>query len=990
MTRSVSAGGNIERSVVVTGDGNSVSLSFGGSFVIPLDRRQVSRAKRQRSAQGYDPLPLLVPEADEFPLVGRETMLAELRAWLEEESDVSVRTLIARAGTGKTRLAVELCKAIDGAAKPGATGWVAGFVRPSDLAAFVEGLATRSFDWQRPTLLVFDYAAAVHRELARWFDRLASETFAGRLRLLLLDREAPEGFGWWHDLTRPTDNRRDTRRDLFVDPDRPQHLPDLEQGEERRALFEAALAAATRMIADKAPGHSLPAPSADPAFDAALESPRFGNPLNLAMAGLIAAERGPVAALALRRLDAARHFARHELGRMERIARGEGIAPLAMEHALGFNGLAGGLPLASLREDLAAELEAARLPAASAALADVLMQELPSPGSPSGEASEPRLGTIQPDLIGEGVIVEALLVGPADRALRAAVIVERAYSRTGTSAAEALMRLIQDYGHALEDPQASAAERDIARIVLSLLSALAGAIPDGEIGSLETLISAIPEYTTVLREVAAEQTRRLSDYWQSVAGSLDANDEDVETFARARAALWANNLSVRVGYLGQRELALTAAQDAVDIYRGLAAAAPASFTFRLAGALNNLSVRLAELGKIEDGLVAAEEGLDLFRALAVAHPEEFTRDVAGALNNLANCLSDLGQREAALAAAQEAVAIRRSLATDSTDILRADFAMSLSNLATRLHAVGQHDEALAAAREAVDLRRSLAAARPDSFTPDLALSLNNLVGFFSAVGQREAAVAAAQEAVALRRMLAATRPQAFAPVLATSLSNLAAGLSELGQREAALAAAQESVALRRSLAKDHPDAFMPDLSMSLHNLAAFLSNLGQHEAALIAAQEAVDIRRALAAARPDAFTAYLAGSLNNLAGHLSLLGRREEALAVAQEAVDLFRALAGARPDVFTPDFAMALSVLGDRLEDVERTADAVNADRQSVQVLSPYFLARPAVFAGPMMTYLRDYLRRAEAAEVEADMQLVGQIIDALREMEGKNDAVE
>ena len=239
MARSISARGNIERSVVVTGDGNSVSLNFGGAFSVPLDRRQIHRATRRRTVRDYDPLPLLAPDAEAFPIVGRETMLTELCAWLEEDSDVSVNALIARAGTGKTRLSVELCKMIDGAAKPGADGWVAGFVRPSDLAGFIEGLATRSFDWQRPTLLVIDYAAAVHRELARWLDRLASETFAGKLRLLLLDREAPDGFGWWHDLTRPTDNRRETRRDLFVDPDRPRRLPDLEKGEARRALFES-------------------------------------------------------------------------------------------------------------------------------------------------------------------------------------------------------------------------------------------------------------------------------------------------------------------------------------------------------------------------------------------------------------------------------------------------------------------------------------------------------------------------------------------------------------------------------------------------------------------------------------------------------------------------------------------------------------------------------------------------------------------------------
>jgi hypothetical protein len=55
----------------------------------------------------------LMPEAGKLPLIGRKDLFAELQAWLDDEADISVFGLIGRVGTGKTRLALELCRAID-------------------------------------------------------------------------------------------------------------------------------------------------------------------------------------------------------------------------------------------------------------------------------------------------------------------------------------------------------------------------------------------------------------------------------------------------------------------------------------------------------------------------------------------------------------------------------------------------------------------------------------------------------------------------------------------------------------------------------------------------------------------------------------------------------------------------------------------------------------------------------------------------------------
>jgi len=96
--------------------------------------------------------------------------------------------------------------------------------------------------------------------------------------------------------------------------------------------------------------------------------------------------------------------------------------------------------------------------------------------------------------------------------------------------------------------------------------------------------------------------------------------------------------------LGRREAALTTAEEAVRLYRGLAEARPDAFIPDLARSLSNLAAMLSALGRREAALTAAEEAVRLYRALAEARPDAFIPDLAGSLNNLANMLSDLGAR----------------------------------------------------------------------------------------------------------------------------------------------------------------------------------------------------------------------------------------------------------------------------------------------------------------------------------------------------------
>ena len=161
---------------------------------------------------------------------------------------------------------------------------------------------------------------------------------------------------------------------------------------------------------------------------------------------------------------------------------------------------------------------------------------------------------------------------------------------------------------------------------------------------------------------------------------------------------------------------------------------------RRARYLHNLANRLSGLGRLGEALEVAQEAVRLRRGLAQASPAAYTPDLAGSLNNLANALSGAGRLGEALEVAQEAVRLRRGLAQASPAAYTPDLAASLNNLATFLLAAGRGGEALEVAQEAVGLYRARAQASPAAYTPNLVRSLTNLANILSEEGQYEEAL----------------------------------------------------------------------------------------------------------------------------------------------------------------------------------------------------------------------------------------------------------
>ncbi|KAF7974090.1 hypothetical protein HWV62_13397 [Athelia sp. TMB] len=207
----------------------------------------------------------------------------------------------------------------------------------------------------------------------------------------------------------------------------------------------------------------------------------------------------------------------------------------------------------------------------------------------------------------------------------------------------------------------------------------------------------------------------------------------------------------------------------------------------------NLSASFHNAGKRQDALTAIQQAVALFRTLAAEHPAAYNADLALSLRTLSHRLSDVGKREGALEAIQEAVDLQRVLANERPSEFNAELASSLNHHSNRLWRLDRHEEALLAIQESVDLYRILVEEQPASHKPGLAASLFNLFNRLSKYGLREEALVAIQEASDLYRQLAAEQPATYERNLALSLSKLSGCLTDLDRGGATLSASRPAL-----------------------------------------------------------------------------------------------------------------------------------------------------------------------------------------------------
>lgn len=612
---------------------------FWGLFMEPLQRIDVVHPGTAVLPVNPPPSALLSARHRVSPFHGREEMLEALRAWCAEVEPVRARLLYADAGTGKTRLAIELCERLR------SDGWVAGFLRDPEPPRWFERLWASG----RPVLVVVDPAES-RAGLAGLLELVARNSVGwnrSRFRALLLARNAGD---WWAHLTR----RDGPLADLLVEQSATALPPLVPSDSERGELVRSAAAVFAQVLGRSMPSRPLPQ----------LVDVQFDRVLYLQMAALAWVEGVSFTAETL--IDDL--LEREERFWIEQArARGDKLEEGAFledaRRALTGLMLSGGASSEARARGL--------LHAVNGAAEERLLKLLGDlyPGWGEGPLGPVFLGGLEPDLLGEGMVwrtlcfsrgrgdsVESFLdrvfEGGDERALATGFGVLGCLSEAHpievrSWIAHMLRRDLPERALvALEAAKAIGARTAHAFLGMELAAALER---EGTSELAERLKGAgIPDETVSLREVGAWVAKALLSKHSSEA-------ESVEMLARRAGLL--NELGVRQSELGQREAALLSAKEAVEIRRALAKARPDAFLPDLAASLTNLGLELSKMERSNEALEVTREASEIQRALAKRNADAFLPSLAGSLHSLAFHLHTLGRAAEALSFANEALDI---------------------------------------------------------------------------------------------------------------------------------------------------------------------------------------------------------------------------------------------------------------------------------------------------------------------------------------------
>ena len=348
-------------------------------------------------------------------------------------------------------------------------------------------------------------------------------------------------------------------------------------------------------------------------------------------------------------------------------------------------------------------------------------------------------------------------------------------------------------------------------------------------------------------------------------------------------------------------------QEALRIYRQLAASNPDGYMPDVASTLNNLALLQDDLGRYGEAEENYQEALRIYRQLAASNPDGYMPDVASTLNNLALLQDDLSRYGEAEENYQDALQIYHQLASSNPDDYMPDVAMTLNNLANLQSDLNRFSDAEKNYMETLRIRRQLAESSPDAYMPGVAMTLNNFATLQSDLERYSEAEENYHEALRIRRQLAESNPDAYMPDVATTLNNLATLNSNLGRYDDAEKNYLEALRIRRQLAKSNPDAYMSGVAIILNNLANQQRELDCFSEAEENYLEALRIRRQLAESNPDAYMPDVASTLNNLANLQDDLGRYDDAEKNYQEALRIRRKFAESNPNAYMPDVALTL-----------------------------------------------------------------------------------
>lgn len=925
-----------------------------------------------RANAGYSNSWLLRAEESIIPFDSdREPFLDEQLQWVNSSDyNITVRLLTGVGGTGKTRLALELCCRLK------ADGWNTGFLSTDNISdVAIQHLVGAKV----PVFLVIDYAETRQNQLLILIKKLLVLKGVERFRIMLLARDGGE---WWSLLP-----AKDTACEALLGgmaTTGPFLLPQLHDSlSSRQVAYKRAMAAFSEKLGVLP---KLGTPD--------LEDMQFSHPLYVQMAALLALygeQPGSGEAVA-------RSLVNHERRYWAKaLATGDDAGAPHEENAALFMALAtlvNGLHTARDAELL--WVKAGRERHSLKHIFSTMVRLYPDRQGAQG---------LRPDLLGEALIAQCLLSQDGKMLLSSVLGSNKAgVRRASLTVLARLLRSREELAPLIE-----AALTESFLVCVDDLTSVIVANPGPFAHVVERAFSALPDARKyqacgVLYKYIQDDIVPLADLAVLVErANLKRLDEKNGTLKRsgvdelARRADTLNNLAVSLVWQGNFEEAASYSCEALAIYDRLELKKPGRFSAECGRLLSNYGNQLDSLGKCEDAETIAKRSLEIREKLAADNPQRWEPDLAASLSNYAGILSNLGRDVEAESKGRQAMELYEKLAKEKPEQFLPDLAMALNNYANHLLALMRGDEAEVKARQALDIYENLARAKPERFEPDWANCLGNYGNHLRDLGRSTEAETNAKQAVQIHERLALSRPDRFQSDWADSLLNYANHLSDLGRNDEAVAAARRVLNIYQELVQVQPERFMSDWATSLSNYSAHLCDLGVMEEAETKGKESVRIREELALENPDRFERKLADSLSNYAHILMVMrngqmaevmarrsleirekqaaqgseryaadlgisldnysvqlacsGRIDEALIYSVRAVEIFDALKQKRPERFEPNWAHALVNCAYRLCEQGNIPNAIVKAEQALGVYKRFYVDQPARFEFGLIT---------------------------------------
>ncbi len=558
----------------------------------------------------------------------RESLRDKIVGWAVDPAEfIKLHLVAGKGGAGKTRLMIEVCVKLEML-----HGWRAGFIDKSQSIA--TGLPALRKEG-KPCLIVLDYAEGRTSEIVELVRVALASPSAPQVCLILLARD---GGDWWERLSEAAANDQATAavlRGINTKTGPYRMTRERIEEQDRDSVFSEALR-------DFARCKNLPlASAAQPDLSKNLfEDPLFIHLAALAtLRGLPSADDRELLSMTLG----------HERSYWRQLLASEGLpdehALLALEQAVALFTLCGGKRTARETKELLAESPRARAldPTVRLKLFDVLRRLYPLDGG---------VGGLQPDLLGEALVSEAL------------------------ASDDELLDIALDRHKARND----------VRYALTVLTRLGRRAPGEQRWLRRALEIHLLNVSEDALHVGMETGAPMPEVLAAVINSAGVHERKRTVYElRIRLPKETDNL---------KNLTVEVRRQVVAFLETKKTGQGAKRDIALSDALSSLAMAFKDKGLLAEAADAEVEAARRASAVYRSGKQDDLLRLGRLLGNLSNRLGEVGRFDDALAAAVRTELLWRGLAETRSDAHTAGWATSLSNLGSRLRDVGRFGEAL--------------------------------------------------------------------------------------------------------------------------------------------------------------------------------------------------------------------------------------------------------------------------------------------------------